>query len=208
VLIDNLDRNAVQRRGRESSRRRYAIRKRLDICVRAGCQSKPESGHTRCSRHLDVMLRDNQNRTARRKAEGLCVYCGVRPQFWGMRCIICRQLFGRCPKPLPRGLLHALRLHRQAEQRSERKHLQSRARHAMRALIATGIVTGDYARALSLYAGLDDGVWRSYGQVGTVMHISRERVRQLLYPSKVILTDMLSGDVPWRPLTRKNCLTI
>jgi len=78
----------------------------------------------------------------------------------------------------------------------------------MRALIATGIVTGDYARALSLYAGLDDGVWRSYGQVGTVMHISRERVRQLLYPSKVILTDMLSGDVPWRPLTRKNCLTI
>jgi DNA-directed RNA polymerase sigma subunit (sigma70/sigma32) len=34
---------------------------------------------------------------------------------------------------------------------------------------------------LRLYAGVDDGQWRNYAEVGRLMRISRERVRQLLY---------------------------
>jgi len=196
-----------ERQKRASSRRQYAKRKSLGLCAYGGCQSKPNAPHVHCYAHLDSMARKNRRRTQRRKAEGLCIQCGVRPQFWSVRCVICRQLFIKRKDQLPAGMRRALRLYREAEEEREREQGEVQARFAIRKLLASGSVTGDYARALRLYAGLDHGAWRTYSQVAKLMHISKERVRQLLYPSKLVLTETLGGKAPWPPLTSKQSLT-
>jgi hypothetical protein len=138
-----------------------------------------------------------------RKAKGLCIYCGERPQFWSVRCVVCRQLVVRNKHSLPFGARRALRLYREAERKRDFEQRQLEARFSIRKLLATGTIRGDFARALKLYAGLDDGAWRTYSQVANVMHISKERVRQLLYPSKIILAEMLGRNAPWPPLNTK-----
>jgi len=100
-----------------------------------------------------------------------------------------------------------LRLYREADQKRELEQRQTDARFAIRKLLATRTISGDHARALKLYAGLDGGPWRSYSQVGKLMKISKERVRQLLYPSKIVLTAGLAGNAPWPPVTTKSSLT-
>ena len=192
---------------RASSKRQYQKRKARGQCAHRGCRTKPEGGHVHCSRHLKKMSQNNRGRVQERNARGLCIYCGARPQFWSVRCVICRQLFVRDKRSLPSGAKRALRLYREAEAQREHEQLQLEARFAIRKLLATGAVTGDYARALRLYAGLDDGAWLSYSQVAKVLKISKERVRQLLYPSKIVLTEMLGGEVPWPRVTTKTLLT-
>jgi hypothetical protein len=96
-----------------------------------------------------------------------------------------------------------LRLYRKAERKFEIEQRQAQARCAIRKLLARRDLNGDHAKALRLYAGLDTDHWRTGVEVGKLMGISRERVRQLLYPSKVILAEMLGGNVPWKPLTPK-----
>jgi hypothetical protein len=192
---------------RASSRRQYARRKAKGVCAYGGCRTRPRVGQVHCGRHLALMARNNRARVPERKAKGFCIYCGERPQFWSVRCGICRQLFVRDKSALPTGARRALRLYREAEAQREREQLQLQARFAIRKLLATGTISGDYARALKLYAGLDDGAWRTYSQVAELMKISKERVRQLLYPSKIILTEMLGGNAPWPPLTTKTSLT-
>ena len=181
---------------RASSRRHYEKRKTAGECAYSGCSWKPDPKRVYCRKHLNRMARINRARNLKRKAESLCIRCGL-PQFWGVYCIMCRQLSRKSKSALPTGAKRALRLYRHAEQRRELEELQVRARFAIRKLLAEKTVTGDYARALRLYAGLDNGSWRSYPQVARVMHISSERVRQLLYPSKIVLAEMLE-DVPWR----------
>ena len=186
-------------RNRATARRRYAKRKALGLCANGGCQRAVEPPHTRCPLHLRNMSQNYCIYKEQRKAQGLCVYCGMRPQFWGVRCVICRQFVKRKDE-LPAGMRRALRLYRKAEEQRELELMELEVRFAIRKLLATGSVSGDDARALRLYAGLDRGGWRTYSQVGKLMRISSERVRQLLYPSKVILTEILAGHVPWRPL--------
>jgi hypothetical protein len=96
-----------------------------------------------------------------------------------------------------------LRLYREAERLFELEQRQAHARFAIRKLLAAGEVTGDREKALRLYAGLDAGHWRTYQEVGRLMNLSKERVRQLLNPSKAILTRMLAGNVPWKSLIVK-----
>ena len=187
------------KRKRAASRREYETRKARSLCVYKGCLVSPETGHVHCRKHLDSMARHARARARERKAKGLCIYCGERPQFWSLRCAICRQLFITNKSALPSGAKRALRLYRDAERQHELERRQLHARFAIRKLLETGIVRGDYARALKFYAGLDEGSWRSYSQVAKLMKISKERVRQLLYPSKVILANMLGGETPWPP---------
>src|SRR5262249_12277765 len=189
---------------RATAQRQYQKRKARGLCAYGGCHSKPAEGNTHCRKHLANMAKGNRQRVRERKAKGLCIYCGERPQFWSVRCIICRQIFVKDKNALPFGARRALRLYREAEQEHELERQQSKARFAIRKLLATEMITGDYARALRLYAGVDTGAWRSYLRVARIMRVSKERVRQLLYASKVTLTEMLDGDVPWPPLAIKN----
>ena len=147
------------------------------------------------------MSQRNKKRCQTRKDKGLCIHCGLRPQFWGVRCLLCRQQFTPGQNKLPRGLRRALQSYRQAEELFELEQRQVRTRFVIRKLLAMEDITGAPARALRLYAGIEDGSWRTYEQVGQMMHLSKERVRQLLRPSKIILTELLDGKVPWKQST-------
>jgi len=185
---------------RAASRRQYQKRKALGLCAYFGCAAHAKAGRMYCPSHLERMSRCNRRRCRERQQNGLCIYCGLRPPFWGVRCLVCRQIFVKGQSALPAGARRALRLYREDERQFELEQLQVQTRFAVRKLLAGGEVTGDRARALLLYAGLDKGFWRTYREVGEVMKLSRERVRQLLYPSKVELVHMLGGNVPWKPL--------
>jgi hypothetical protein len=144
------------------------------------------------------MSKRNKELYTKRMREGLCIYCGTRPGFWGVRCVICRQRFAK--HPLPYGARRALRLYREAEKKREREQIEVEARHAVRKLLASGDINGKQAKALRLYAGVDDGKWRTYVEVGNAMQISKERVRQLLVLSKIALAPILGDRVPWGPV--------
>ena len=120
---------------------------------------------------------------------GPCVYCWVRPQFWGVRCIICRQRFVK--SPLPTAARKALTLQRKAERQREAHASNAIVQAAISELLAKRIITGKQARVWKLYAGLDSrGRKRSYSEVGRIMKISKERVRQLLNPARPALTQI------------------
>ncbi len=176
----------------------YRKRKAAGLCSFGGCTSGTSSKHSYCIRHLQRMSKCANQRYNRRDKQTLCIYCGVRPQFWGVRCVICRQRF--VSDPLPLGARRALRLYREAEKKYWTERVQVEARRMVRHSLARGQVVGKNARALSLYAGLDNGKWRTYEQIGKIMKISKERVRQLLLPSKIAIGRVLGNDVPWKPL--------
>lgn len=142
------------------------------------------------------MLKRQKKIVDDRKKKGLCTYCGERPQFWGWRCIICRQ--AKAKNPLPFGARRALKLYREAESQFKRELLEAEARFEIRKLLATGGITGDYAKALRLYAAIDRGGFRTYDQVGKLMRLTKERIRQLLKPAKILLAEKLATGVPWK----------
>jgi hypothetical protein len=141
-----------------------------------------------------MMSRERKKEVRARKRQGMCVDCGEQPQFWGIRCLICRQRFKKGAKALPAGATRALRLYRDAEHQLTIELRQANARFEIRKLLATGDLAADLEKALRLYAGLDDGHWRNYAEVGRLMRISRERVRQLLYPYRTVLTKTLGNN--------------
>ena len=131
----------------------------------------------------------------RRKNQQLCCACGTRPQFWGLRCVICRQLFAK--DPLPRGARQALRRYRELDAVHQGERDRETVRNAARELVSEGNLTVREAEALVLYLGLEDNGWRTYKEVADLMQVSGERVRQLLLGPKAALAE--SGlKVPWR----------
>ena len=186
---------------------RYQKRKLSGMCVRNGCSSKRERDRLHCREHLDLMSTVQRQRSLSRKEKGLCVNCGVRLQFWGVRCVVCRQRYTKNAHPLPLGARRALKHFREAERKMEIEQRQIAARCVIRKLLATGDIVGDSATALRLYAGIDNGQWRNGVEVARLMHISKERVRQLLYPSKVVVGKTLGRTVPWKPLRIKAART-
>jgi hypothetical protein len=176
--------------------RQYQKRRAEGRCVYFGCPANAAVGRRYCRAHLDEMNDRKKKRSAKRKKSGLCVSCGKLPQFWGVCCVVCRRALKQ--NSLPFGVKRAIRLFREAENKFEVESRETRARLAVRKLLASKEVCGIRAKALELYAGLDSGKWRDGAQVSKLMGISRERVRQLLQPSKLILTETLKGDVPWK----------
>lgn len=183
-----------------ASRRKYEKRKAAGLCAYLGCPSAAATLHRYCCKHLHAMAEQQRRRVKKRKEAGLCAYCGTGRRFWGVRCIMCRQKSFK--DPLPPGARKALRFYREAEREFELELRQARARFEIRKLLASGDLTGDYARALRLYAGTDVSSWRTYKEVGRLMRLSRERVRQLLKPSKITLANKLADNAPWRPVRR------
>jgi len=176
----------------------YRKRKASGFCSRGNCPAKAEVGRTQCRMHLEEMAAHAKNRQRELLAQNLCLYCGRRPQFWGLKCIICRQIFAR--DPLPKGARRALRNYREAEARHRKENIQGDAREAVFGFLASGQIKGKRAEALRLYAGVDTGNWRTYKEVGKIMNLTGERVRQLLLPAKLSLKATFSGPVPWRPV--------
>jgi hypothetical protein len=181
-------------------RRSYQKRKAVGLCAYFGCSQSAEVGRTLCHTHLKRMARESRKRIKTRKRQGLCIACGNRPQFWGLRCVICRAVSKQ--NVLPRGARRALRLYREAERKFEIEQTQIQTRFAVRKLLAAAEINGAHAKAFRLYTGLDRNILRTYAEVGKLMRISRERVRQLLYPSKVSLARMLDENIPWKPLPK------
>src|SRR5437870_12470012 len=122
---------------RASSRRQYLKRKAGGLCAYGGCGAKAKASHTHCQKHLDNLSKNNRKRWASRKARGLCIYCGERPQFWGVRCLVCRQIFVKDKDALPFGLRRALRLYREAERKRQLEQRQVQARFDIRKLLAS-----------------------------------------------------------------------
>lgn len=172
---------------KRAARRAYQKRKEAGLCSYSGCPRKAKSGRTLCHTHLQRMSRDNKQRNRIRKKQGLCVSCGIRPPFWGRRCVICRQVSAKNADVLPRGARRALRLYREAARKFEIEQTHVEKRFSARRLLVTENLPLLQARALTLHLGLDRQIVRSYAEVGVMMRISRERVRQLLAPSNLIL---------------------
>jgi hypothetical protein len=105
------------------------------------------------------------------------------------------------PRRARRALNQHVEMQNQVRLQSELKEKQLQARYAVRTLLLTNCLPSAHATALRLYSGVHDGRWRSLGEVGKMMQLTKERARQLLYPSKVILADMLDGKVPWKPIS-------
>lgn len=168
------------------NRRIYRQHKLAGVCSHGRCIAPTAAGRVRCKKHLRDMSGLANRRLLRFKADHRCTYCGQRPQFWGKRCIICRQLFSG--NPLPRAVRRLIREYLAKEAQAQTTESLQRVRLAGGKLIADGKVTGRRAEALRLYVGLDGyQSTRSYREVGQLMNISGERVRQLLQESKAAI---------------------
>jgi hypothetical protein len=158
-------------------------------CAYFGCAAEFAIGHSHCRKHLARISKERKKDVQARKRHGPCVDCGERPQFWSLHCIICRQRHVKNPEALPLGVTRALRLYYQAEHQLIIEQSRAKTRFEVRKLLAKGDTNRNQAKALRLYAGIDDGRWRNHAEVGRLMQISRERVRQLLGPYKAILSE-------------------
>lgn len=98
--------------------------------------------------------------------------------------------------PLPAGVRRALRLYRLAEQQFQLDQFQAEVRFVIRKLLLMDEVSGLQATALRLYAGLDDGRWRTYAEVGRLMNVTKQRVHQLLQPSKARISQLMIDKRP------------
>jgi len=174
--------DADRLRQRKERRVKYQKRRAAGRCAYGSCSEKAEAGHSQCRLHLRRMSERALQRRTERIALGLCITCGDRPQFWGRHCILCRKIVS-----LPYGARRALRLHREQEAMKQKQELRSEVREAVHELLATKRFEGPCAQALALRVGLDNGSWRSYREVGRLMSLSGERVRQILRETKVPL---------------------
>src|SRR5258707_11349346 len=103
-------------KSRQWQRQQYLKRTTASLCSYASCHMPPDSGHRQSQTHLRLAAERARERIRKRKAQGLCVQCGRLPQFWGVRCIFCRQIFAR--NPLPSGARKALRQYRENERQA------------------------------------------------------------------------------------------
>jgi len=184
-------------RRQTQGKREYETRKVAGLCAQRGCKDTSSPGRSKCHTHLGEMSGRARKRYGLLNQKGLCVCCGARPQFWGVRCVVCRQIFSE--DPLPAGARRALRRYRKAEKERDAEDIELQTRIVVRALLESGQVTGPkVAEALRLYAGLDSGQWRTYSEVAKIMKLSKQRVGKLLLPIKNTLSFRLCERVPWK----------
>jgi hypothetical protein len=154
---------------REASKREFQDRVSQGMCGYFGCPNRQKLGRTQCPRHLDEMIAYSAARRAKRKQKKLCIDCGERPGWWGVRCVVCRT--GYVKDPLPLGARKALRRHRRLEAIASRRY---------QAQQALALVTDARARQVLISRhGLADSVDRTLEEIGTALGVTRERIRQI-----------------------------
>jgi len=164
---------------------KYADRRQRGLCGYGNCGASPAPGRSKCKKHLKVMSARAKEQRAVRIVEGMCVTCGLRPKFWGRKCLVCRQ---RATNDLfPKRALQAIRQFLDSEEARQQKTRDAALRASAKELLAPLNLGDRQQQALRLYLGLDGKDRRTYQQVGQLMQLSPERVRQLLLPSKRIL---------------------
>ncbi len=124
----------------EKRKRLYRQRRAAGQCTQAGCSAKPEVGRCKCQKHLQDMAKRALKDRKERIANGVCSYCGTRPQFWGRKCILCRQMY--TSNPLPIGARRALREYRNAEAQHSFAQIQNKTRAVAIKLLAGRKVVG------------------------------------------------------------------
>lgn len=193
--------DADRLRHRKVNRLKYVTRKAAGRCAYGSCREAVEPGHSQCRAHLNRMCERALKRRTERVAQGLCICCGKRAQFWGRKCIVCRPV--RSNNPLPYGARTALRRFRKLEAIKENQILLAESRAAICELLKSNTVKPKFADVIRLYAGIDDGKCRSYREVGRLMNMSGERVRQILRDANVPLAmSRPAGKVrPWCALS-------
>lgn len=185
LAVDHQGGNTYRTEKVQPNKLNYKTRKTAGFCVRSNCESRAEAGRSQCKAHLRRMSKHSLQLRHERISKGLCTHCGLRPQFWGRRCIVCRQIL--TTDPLPRGARRALRLYREAETLRELEKVETETRRAALNLLESEKIKGKRAEALRLYIGLDGGKRRTYKEVAALMNLSLERIRQLLLPFKAAL---------------------
>ncbi len=166
----------------KTHQRQYLRRKAAGKCTATGCPNDAKPGHTKCRAHLASLSQRHKKRYVSRSGQGLCIYCGERPQFWGVRCVICRQRFFK--EVLPSAARKALHGYVEAEKKRDIEHAQVEARFQARKLLLGDRLTAVQAQALRLFVGDDNGSWRTYDEVARLMRVSKQRVHQALSASR------------------------
>lgn len=104
--------------------------------------------------------------------------------------------------PLPGGARPAQSKSRERDQQRPVEARRETVRIAARELIARGGLTENEKEAVRLYFGLEDNRWRTLEQVAQLMHVTAQRIHQLLLPSKTILASSMMAKAPWRSAKR------
>lgn len=175
---------------------RYQKRRLAGLCCYGNCAQKTVNGRSCCESHLRQKAHHISTIYNRRKDQKLCRDCGMRPRYWGRRCLICRQSVSK--DPLPRQARMELRKYREQQAQDDRAKTREMVRTAAREWMARTHLREREREALTLYLGLHDNEWRTYKQVAQLMRLSGERVRQLLVPSRDALGSVLGDSTPWR----------
>lgn len=152
----------------ESTKKQRTERLKQGLCEYFGCLDPPKEGHTSCQTHLKKMLAYSLELRAKRIRAKACIDCGKRPQWWTLRCVMCR---ANISSGLPAGALRALRQYRRFEAINERRE---------KAEEAVALLSNERERRIfTLRHGLSDGVDRTLEEIGVELEITRERVRQI-----------------------------
>ena len=170
---------------------KYASRRERGLCGYGVCGAPAEPGRSKCKKHLKLISAKAGEKRAERIDHGLCTACGIRPKFWGRKCMVCRQR--STTDQLPKEARRAVRLFLDEEVKRREKSRDVKLRASAKQLLASLNLGDREQRAIALYLGLDGKRRRTYQQVGKLMRISPERVRQLILPAKLILDGSLGA---------------
>src|ERR1051325_1492011 len=152
-----------------SARRLYWEQRSKGLCGYGRCQKEAANGHSMCAEHLKASSAGIAKMSARRIQQGLCRQCGLTPYFSRPFCLPCRIKFGL--SPLPRITRKQIRKFWRDDAIKERRRVASE-------VIAS---TSDerLRKILTLRHGLESGNDASLEEIGAVLNLTRERVRQI-----------------------------
>lgn len=129
-----------------------------------------------CTRHLKRLLRYTEMRRSQRIKAKLCIDCANMPQFWGLRCVICRQRHS--VGVLPPGARKALAKYRQRDTVAVRVQQAQVAVDRLKTYNPR-LISPHAVEILTMRHGLSDHIDRTLEEVGAAFSVTRERIRQI-----------------------------
>lgn len=169
-------------------------RKAAGLCTTSPCPNPPKPGHVMCQEHLNAMLVASKERRQRRRQAQLCGDCGTRPQWFGVRCVLCRSKYTK--SPLPVGAIRAINEYRRNEVITARRSM---------AAAACEFIHARDKQMVSLRHGLIDGYDWTLEEIGHEFGCTREYVRQVearVYDNLPSVVDVSLLRVPYQRVRR------